>query len=151
MNSNAGARKSLHFEICTTRGPVVSGRCWDGFGPENSPAPFSGGGEQSQSHFFWSMRNGTLAIQSLLRTSAETLGVHFLFIKKAPRTLGVRFLIIKKRETPKTLCFLCRTFHNRGTPVGPYRGLSGGAFSCERGTPEPALEQYTGPDRDGVP
>ena len=29
---------------------------------------------------------------------------------KSPRTLGVRFLIIKKRETPKTLCFLCRTF-----------------------------------------
>ena len=29
---------------------------------------------------------------------------------KFPRTLGVRFLIIKKRETPKTLCFLCRTF-----------------------------------------
>ena len=56
------------------------------------------------------MRNGTLDIQSLLRTFAETLGVHFLFIKKVPRTLGVRFLIIKKRETPKTLCFLCRTF-----------------------------------------
>ena len=56
------------------------------------------------------MRNGTLAIQSLLRTSAETHGVHFLFIKKVPRTLGVRFFIIKKRETPKTLCFLCRTF-----------------------------------------
>ena len=31
VNSNAGARKSLHFEIYTTRGPVVSGRCWDGF------------------------------------------------------------------------------------------------------------------------
>ena len=36
---------------------------------------------------------------------------------KSPRTLGVRFLIIKKRETPKTLCFLCRTFLIRGTPV----------------------------------
>ena len=60
--------------------------------------------------FFWSMRNGPLAILSLLRTSAETLGVRFMIIKKVPRTLGVRFLIIKKRETPKTLCFLCRPF-----------------------------------------
>ena len=36
-----------------------------------------------------------------------------IFARKSqtfPRTLGVRFLIIKKRETPKTLCFLCRTF-----------------------------------------
>ena len=69
-----------------------------------------GGVSNHKANLFWSMRNGTLAIQSLLRTSAETLGVRFLIIKKVPRTLGVRFWIIKKRETPKTLCFLCRTF-----------------------------------------
>ena len=61
------------------------------------------------------MRNGTLAIQSFLRTSAETLGVRFLIVKTVPRTLGVR-------ETPKTLCFLCRTFLIVEVPL--YRGTS---------------------------
>ena len=56
------------------------------------------------------MRNGQLAILSLLRTSAKTLSVRFLIIEKVTETLGVRFLIIKKQETPKTVCFLCRTF-----------------------------------------
>ena len=69
-----------------------------------------GGVSNHKANFSWSMRNGTLAIQSLLRTSAETLGVRFLIIKKSRERSVSVFIIIKKRGTPKTLCFLCRTF-----------------------------------------
>ena len=41
-----------------------------------------GGVSYHKANFFWSMRNGPLAILSLLRTSAKTLGVRFLIIKK---------------------------------------------------------------------
>ena len=75
-------------------------------GPKIRQLHSPGGVSNHKANFFWSMRNGTLAIHSLSRTSAETLSVRFFIIEKVPRTLGVRFLKIKKRETPKTLCFL---------------------------------------------
>ena len=52
------------------------------FGPRIRQLHSPGGVSNHKAIFFWSMRNGTLAILSLLRTSAKTLGVRFLIIKK---------------------------------------------------------------------
>ena len=51
---------------------------------------------------------------------------------KSPRTLGVRFLIIKKRETPKTLCFLCRTFLIVEVPLYMQRACQNHLQCCHR-------------------
>ena len=61
-------------------------------GPRIRQLHSPGGVSNHKAIFLWSMRNGPLAILSSLRTSAKTLGVRFLIIKKVTENARCPFL-----------------------------------------------------------